>query len=122
MKVEVYLPPKKGRPDPILEEIAALEKHTFPKHESMSAYLKEEVNRRSTTLLFIRATKSAWDSEQAKVLESSATRPEPPVVGYLIYTANSLCGNITKLAGTVTNPGQAHVPGYRGACCTDSFS
>eukprot|EP00243_Klebsormidium_subtile_P003775 TRINITY_DN1737_c0_g1_i1.p1 TRINITY_DN1737_c0_g1~~TRINITY_DN1737_c0_g1_i1.p1 ORF type:complete len:173 (-),score=3.89 TRINITY_DN1737_c0_g1_i1:359-877(-) len=98
MNVELYVPPKKGSPDPVIGEIAALEKRIFPKHESMSSYLKEEVNRRGTSLLFVRAKQSPSNLEPVDALKVGANEPPPPVVGYIIFTASSLVGNITKLA------------------------
>lgn len=116
MNVELYTPPKKGSPDPVLGEIAALEKRIFPKHESMSSYLKEEVNRRGTSLMFVRAKQIPSNSEPLDARQKAgANEAPPPLVGYIIFTASSLMGNITKLAGEHSdiNGGQklsAHLP------------
>ncbi|KAH0448435.1 hypothetical protein IEQ34_022235 [Dendrobium chrysotoxum] len=68
-----------------VEEIARLEKKTFPKHESLARSLEQEVMRKNSGLMYAKVT--------------SEGRGGGEIVGYVMYSwISSLCASITKLA------------------------
>lgn len=78
------LPSATARED-ALSAVEAIERRSFPKHESLSEIIRHEVRQRSRTLLLARP-------------RSEAPAPAPPVLGYVLLERSAVAVHVTKLA------------------------
>ena len=90
----------------LLQEIVKLERHLFPKHESLSNSLEMEARKKNTGILYAmvddqrKKQKRRKEEEEEEAVEEEGDPLLFSVAGYVIFSfTSSMAASIIKLAG-----------------------